>query len=142
MKEDYPILEEAIRLVGEGLSVTMPAKGKSMLPFIIGGKESVVMEKAAKVKRGDVVLAWVDDHRYVIHRIIDITDDQVTLMGDGNRAGKEHCLLTDIKARVTHVADEQGHKRYLYTWWRIFGAKCWYILLPIRRYLLAIYRRI
>lgn len=142
MKEDYPILEEAIRLVGEGISVTMPADGKSMLPFIIGGEESVIMEKAARVRRGDVVLAWVDDHRYVIHRIIAITGNHVTLMGDGNRAGREHCLLTDIKARVTHVVDKQGHKRFLYTWWRNIGARCWYLLLPIRRYLLAIYRRI
>ncbi|MBQ6377290.1 MAG: S24/S26 family peptidase [Prevotella sp.] len=142
MKEDYPILQEAIRLVDEGISVTMPADGKSMLPFIVGGKESVIMEKAVKVRRGDVVLAWVDDHRYVIHRILAITDDHVILMGDGNLASREHCLISDIKARVTHVVDNQGHKRFLYTWWRMIGAKCWYLLLPIRRYLLAIYRRI
>ena len=34
---DYDIIEEAIRLVREGVNVTLPVKGRSMLPFIIGG---------------------------------------------------------------------------------------------------------
>ena len=38
---DQIIIQEAIRLVEEGVSVTLPVKGNSMLPFIIGGKESV-----------------------------------------------------------------------------------------------------
>ena len=37
---DNEIIEEAIRLVREGVSVTLPVNGNSMLPFIIGGKES------------------------------------------------------------------------------------------------------
>jgi len=36
---DNEIIEEAIRLAREGVNVTLPVKGLSMLPFIIGGKE-------------------------------------------------------------------------------------------------------
>ena len=32
------IIEEAIRLVSEGVDVTLPVNGNSMLPFIIGGQ--------------------------------------------------------------------------------------------------------
>lgn len=42
---DSEIIEEAIRLVKEGVSVTLPVNGNSMLPFIIGGKESVILQQ-------------------------------------------------------------------------------------------------
>ena len=139
---DQIIIQEAIRLVEEGVSVTLPVKGNSMLPFIIGGKESVILQKPVQPKIGDVVLAWVEGSRFVIHRIIRIEGDQVTLMGDGNILGTERCLLSDVKALATHVVSAKGHIRYLYGWWRHCEAKVWWLLKPIRRYLLAIYRRL
>ena len=139
---DKEIIEEAIRLVREGVKVTFPVKGQSMLPFIIGGKESVILHRPGGiVDVGDVVLAWVDGNRYVVHRIIRIDGDHITLMGDGNLT-TEHCTLNDIKARVTHVVDAKDKTHYLYNRWRMLGAKVWYWLRPIRRYLLAIYRRL
>ncbi len=121
--------------------MTFSVKGQSMLPFIIGGKESVILRRPGVIDVGDVVLAWVDGNRYVIHRIIRIDDDRVTLMGDGN-VTTEHCMLGDIKARVTHVVSADNKKRDLYSRWRVSAAKLWYWLRPIRRYLLAIYRRL
>ena len=139
---DDTIIEEAIRLVGEGVCVTLPVNGHSMLPFIIGGQESVILQKPVQSKNGDVVLAWVNDGRYVVHRIIAIEGDAVTLMGDGNLSGTEHCALKDVKAKVTHVvgADEKPHD--LYCRWRRVAARLWWHLRPVRRYLLAIYRRL
>ena len=138
---DYDIIEEAIRLVREGVNVTLPVKGLSMLPFIIGGKESVILHRPGLIDVGDVVLAWVDGNRYVVHRIIKLDYDRVTLMGDGNLT-TEHCTLNDIKARVTHVVDDKERTHDLYNRWRMFGAKVWYWLRPVRRVLLAIYRRV
>lgn len=139
---DTIIIQEAIRLVDEGISVTFPVKGWSMLPFIIGGKESVILQKPATPKVGDVVLAWVEGCRYVVHRIIRCEGNQVTLMGDGNVAGMEHCTIDDVKAIATHVVDAAGRKHDLYCGWRRWAAKVWFRLLPIRRYLLAILRRV
>ena len=139
---DNEIIEEAIRLVREGVSVTLPVNGNSMLPFIIGGKESVILHGPGLTDVGDVVLAWVDGCRYVVHRIIRIDGDRVTLMGDGNLAGTEHCTLNDIKAIATHVVDAKERTHYLYNRWRKSAAKIWFRLRPMRRYLLAIYRRL
>ena len=141
--KDNDIIEEAVRLAREGVNVTLPVNGNSMLPFIIGGKESVILHSPGGiVDVGDVVLAWVDGNRYVVHRIIKLDYDRVTLMGDGNVAVTEHCRLNDIKARVTHVVDAKDKTHYLYNRWRKSAAKVWYWLRPIRRYLLAIYRRL
>ncbi len=139
---DNRIIEEAIKLVNEGLSVTFPVNGISMLPFIIGGKESVVLVKPGTPKIGDVVLAWVDGNRYVVHRIISIIGDDIMLMGDGNRVGHEFCQTKDIAARADYVVNEKGRRRYLYSKSQMFFSRLWFRLLPIRRYLLAIYKRI
>ena len=139
---DNEIIEEAVRLVREGVSVTLPVNGNSMLPFIIGGKESVILHGPGLIDVGDVVLAWVDGCRYVVHRIVRIDGERVTLMGDGNLVGTEHCLLNDIKARVTHVVSADNKERDLHNRWRMHAAKLWYWLRPVRRVLLAIYRRV
>ena len=142
MLTDNEIIGEAIRLVDEGVHVTFPVKGYSMLPFIIGWKESVILCKASRPRVGDVVLAWVNGSRYVLHRIIRIQGDRVTLMGDGNVAGTEHCSLSDVRALATHVVSAGGRKHYLYNKWRVRAARLWFRMRPVRRYILAIYRRI
>ena len=141
MISDDKILQEAIRLVGEGVSVTLPVNGRSMLPFIIGGKESVVLQKPVKLGVGDVVLAWADGCRYVVHRIIRIDGDRVTLMGDGNIAGVEHCRTDEVAAVAMAVVDTRGRHHPLYTPWRQHASRIWWRLLPVRRWILAVYRR-
>jgi hypothetical protein len=142
MITDKLIIEEASRLANEGVCVTLPVNGQSMLPFIIGGKESVILQKPEALEVGHVVLAWVDGTHYVVHRITQIDGEAVTLMGDGNLVGVEHCLLSDVRALATHVVDAKGHRHYLYTKWRMRGVRIWNALHPLRRYILGVYRRI
>ena len=52
---DNEIIEEAVRLVREDVNVTLPVKGLSMLPFIIGGKESVILHRPGLIDRKSVV---------------------------------------------------------------------------------------
>jgi len=138
---DNEIIQNAIALVNEGLRVTFPVKGYSMLPFIVGSKESVDLVKPEHLEVGHVVLAWVEGCRYVVHRIIRIEGKQVTLMGDGNIAGVEHCTLSDVAALAINVVTPQGKHHPLYAPWRIKASRLWWRLLPIRRWILAIYRR-
>jgi hypothetical protein len=49
--DDSAIIAEAIRLVSDGVSVTFPVNGRSMLPFIVGGRDSVVLEKPTDLRR-------------------------------------------------------------------------------------------
>ena len=139
-KDDALILSEAIRLVGEGVEVIFPVNGRSMRPFIEGGRDSVVLVRPTNVKPMDVVLAKTEDNRYVVHRVLEIAGDRVTLMGDGNLQGREHAECKQIYAKVTHVVHPNGYKRSLYTPFIQFVQKMWVSLLPLRRYLLKLYR--
>lgn len=99
MISDEKIIAEAIRLVDEGIAVTFPVNGCSMLPFIVGGEESVVLEKVDSLQVGDVVLANIQGH-YVVHRIVKLRGENVWLMGDGNLQQLEFCKLQNVKAIV------------------------------------------
>ena len=137
---DNEILAEAIRLVGEGIAVTFPVNGRSMLPFIVGGRESVILEKPRPAQVGDVVLAHIDNTRYVIHRVLKIEGENVTLMGDGNLYGVERCRTQDIKATATHVVGKDGKRRSLDSRQSRRRAALWLRLKPVRKWLLLVYR--
>ena len=138
---DEQIIQEAVRLVQDGVSVTFPVKGRSMLPFIIGGRESVILQKPGSLQRGQVVLAQVGPDRYVVHRIIKIEPDRITLMGDGNICGTESCTPSNVLAIATHVVDEKGKRRTLESKGQMFKARVWYVIRPLRRIILAVLRR-
>lgn len=135
------LLLDLIKLVNEGQRVILPVNGNSMLPFIIGGRESVELVKPKTVAVGDVVLAWINGCRFVVHRIIRIEGNQVQLMGDGNITAEEYCILSDVKARAEYVITPHGKRRYLYTPQRLRFSRLWSKLLPVRRWILAVYRR-
>ena len=86
------LLPEVKKILSEGLTVTLPVTGNSMLPFIIGGRESVVLQKpSAPLQKGEIVLAQIAPDSYVIHRIVDCRGGQIILMGDGNLSATEAC---------------------------------------------------
>jgi hypothetical protein len=138
---DELIIQEAVRLVQDGVSVTFPVKGRSMLPFIFGGRESVILQKPGSLQRGQVVLAQVGPDRYVVHRIIKIEPDRITLMGDGNICGTESCTPSNVLAIATHVVDEKGKRRTLESKGQMFKARVWFRIRPLRRIILAVLRR-
>lgn len=134
------ILGEARKMIAEGHPVTIRVKGVSMLPFIVGDRDSVRLVKPTNLKEGDIALAEIDEGHYVLHRIERIEPTRITLMGDGNLRGKEYCRRKDIAGKVDLIyrngkeinpssASEQRKVRL------------WLALSPIRRILLAILRR-
>lgn len=129
------MLEEAAQLMNEGREVSFTPLGSSMLPFIRGGKDSVTLSKCGPSEVGDIALVRLPGPRYVLHRIVEVKDGRITLMGDGNIAGTEQCGEGDVLGKVTSI--NRGRRTVIPG-----KARLWRSLKPIRRYLLAIYRRI
>ncbi len=135
-------LPEVVRMLDEGHTVTLRLRGFSMRPFLEDGRDKALLIKAVNPKKGDAVLAEVGNRHYVLHRIIRIEGDQVTLRGDGN-LGVEHCTLADIKGFAIgfYRKGRSNLDRTNSAKWRVYSF-FWTALYPIRRYLLAFYRRI
>lgn len=118
-----------------GKSVSMTPKGFSMLPFIRGERDSVVIGPVCEpLQVGDIILARIGS-RYVMHRIIALDADRITMMGDGNLRGVEHCLAGEVIGKVTEIVGSNGRHA------KPGKGTLWRHLLPFRRYLLAIYKR-
>lgn len=135
------LLDEVARLVAEGEAVALMTKGASMLPFIVGGRDSVVLVRPEELFPGMIVLAYVQGGRYVLHRILSVDGTKVVLMGDGNIKGVEVCAPADVKAVAVRISKPSGEvdclsKRHLRQ------AAIWKTLLPVRRWILAVYRRL
>ncbi len=134
-------MPEIIKLLNEGHTVTLTLRGYSMRPFLEDRRDKGLLVKAQNPAVGMPVLAEIEDKKYVLHRIVKIQGDNVTLRGDGN-LNTEHCKLTDIKGEAigfyrkgrTKIDSTKGMK------WTVYSV-LWTALLPVRRYLLAILRR-
>ena len=135
------LIPEIGKLIQEGTDVVFRPKGMSMLPFIKGGKDSVLLRKPEYLNRGDVVLAKTSSGDFVLHRIESMIGNVIILMGDGNLAGRERCTSADVIAVVVKIIrgdSEIDCKSVRY----MRRVQVWKNLLPVRRYLLAIYKRI
>jgi signal peptidase I len=130
------LLSEVERMLAAGRDVVLVPKGRSMLPFIRGEVDKVLLQRVpqSQLKVGNIVLAHVGE-RYVMHRIIDLKGDQVTLMGDGNLRGTELTMRSEIAGVVMEIITPDGRHRKPTSGW------LWRRLLPIRKYLLKIYRK-
>lgn len=135
------MLPEVARLVAQGDSVTLRVKGTSMLPFIRGGRDSVTLVSVDGIKDYDIVLAEVAKDVYVLHRVVGTEGDHVILMGDGNVSGQERCHRDKVLAKAAWIF-RNGRKVDCMSSRHLAAARLWRLLLPLRRYILAIYRRL
>lgn len=46
------LFDDVVSMLSKGHTVTLRAKGNSMFPFIIGGRDCVVLQKAVAYRRG------------------------------------------------------------------------------------------
>jgi hypothetical protein len=132
---------EVVGLVKQSRAVTISAKGTSMYPFIRPLRDKVVLSAPEGVTVGDIVLALLDNGHYVLHRVTSIDGETLCLMGDGNICSGEQCEMSDILAKATHIV--RGGKQVSTASSREQAiARLWRMLLPVRRYLLFILRRL
>lgn len=141
------LFSEVLDMLKQGKKVMIPAKGVSMLPLIKGGRDKIILEgmtascqeKPSEAKVGDIVL-FEYKGMYLIHRIISIKDGIARIQGDGVCNRVEECPVDKIYGRVTDII--KGSRTINPNGkWRRFLSKIW-LILPLRRYILAIYKRL
>lgn len=139
--ENKEILPEIEGLVRDGLEVVFVPKGSSMSPFIKGGVDRVLITKAESIAEGDIVLALTKQGSHVLHRVEKVDGNMLILMGDGNLIGRERCRREDVIGKAVKIM-KKDREIDCQSPLHLRKAAIWRSLLPIRRYLLAIYRRL
>lgn len=138
--ENSIFLPKVIALTQEGKLVKINGSGNSMRPFIEHHRDNLVFGKVDSISVGDVILAEVTPDHYVCHRIVKVENGIVTMRGDGNPVGTETFPIENVRAKLVKI-ERKGKIYDLRTSkvWKVYSA-IWPKLLPIRRYLLALYR--
>ena len=137
---------DVLEVLRQGKRVTIPVKGFSMLPFIRGSKDLVVLEQAGEdLKADDIVLFHIgpeDGGRYVMHRILSVDGDAVDIMGDGVPKAHEHVHRNQILAKAVEILRNGKRSVDPYSPGQLSLVHFWQWLRPVRRYLLFIYRHL
>ena len=127
------------QVVADGKTAVISVKGYSMRPFLEHLRDRVKLAPWEELQVGDAVLAEINPGHFVLHRIIAIDGEQLTLMGDGNIRGTEQCRTKDVCGVVTEYLRPNGHVLLASDRRLQRRIRIWRRLLPIRRGLLFIY---
>ena len=142
-KDKGLMMEEIAQLISEGKNVSITAKGYSMNPFVRHMEDTLTIGpfEDSNIKKGTAALVRTTKGDYVFHRIIERKGDWLLLEGDGNIGIKEKAT-TDGVIGIMHSITRGGR---IYTsesrCWKIYSW-IWMVLRPVRRYPLAIWRRL
>lgn len=121
-------------------SVRITVRGNSMRPHLVHERDHVLLKKPDVVHVGDIAFAEISPDHFVLHRVIQINGNHVTLRGDGNVVGTEQCSLSNICGVVTGFirkgrTEPESINTLCYRLYTCF----WMHSLPFRRYLLKLH---
>lgn len=124
-------VEELLR---EGNNVSIKVRGYSMYPFLIPGKDSVIVEPAAGMdafKRGEVLLYRRATGLLVLHRVWKVKNDGLYFVGD-NQMEIEGPL--DRKQVIGKMVSFEKNGRYHDVSWAPYyiSSRVWLFLRPLR----------
>lgn len=126
-------------MLAEGREVQLLVKGYSMRPLLRSERDTVVLApyRGECLQVSDVVL-FRYRNRHVLHRIVHIHGDRLTLEGDGNYRLQERCTTADVVAVVQRIIRPSGRVIACQSWRWHLVSRTWRMLPPLaRRYLLA-----
>ena len=93
-------------LLREGYQLKICPEGRSMVPFLIGGRDEAVLSVPSTdyvFKKNDIVLFRFDDGIHVLHRICRINKRGIYTLGDGNTAEEGPIQSEDVLAVADYI---------------------------------------
>ena len=134
MEQENVVVYRDLDALKDGKVIALVPQGISMLPFIKGGVDQVYLLKKDRVAVGDIVLVEYQG-KHILHRVYAVDGEKITLMGDGNLEGTEQVAADEVMGKVVDIVHDGRHLKPKKAW-------LWRHLLPIRRYLLKIHRKL
>ena len=136
--ELFPIIKELLDCNNQAI---FTISGISMLPFLGSYRDQVLVSKKDfyNLKKGEIILFKSYDDNYILHRIYSVTKNGYITMGDGNLHYDREIKINQIIGVVEKVYRKNKEIDCTNKLWNILS-KIWMILVPIRKYLLRIYR--
>lgn len=110
--------------------------GDSMLPLIRQGRDLIVIERSqGRLKKYDVPLYRRDSGQYVLHRILQVREQDYVICGD-NRWAKEYGITDRHILGVLTALVRNGKELPVSDWRYRLYVHLWCDLFPLRAFLL------
>jgi len=115
LKEYWELIELSIANGGE---FRLYHKGISMMPLLRQGVDSVVLVSPDNIKKYDIVMYRRDNGDMVMHRIVKMKSNQLTMCGDNHfeleKGIRPEQVLAKVKGiyRGEEYVDIENNKRY------------------------------
>ena len=124
----------------EGSEISFVPSGMSMYPFIVGGRDTVILSAPRDISKGDIVAARIPPHgECVLHRVYKVYGRKLTLMGDANLEAVEKCTLGDVVAKAVAIV-RNGRRVSLSARRERLAAAAWIAMRPVRKPVLYVVR--
>ena len=115
--------------------------GTGMMPLLRPGRDRVIVDRTHYIRRGDIVLFRYAG-RYILHRVLDPSGEKIVIRGDGVPEGCEYPSREEVFGRVKRIIKKGERPVDPYTGGRMAVWRIWELMRPLRRYMLALYRRL
>jgi len=133
-----------IPIMREGYQLKICPKGRSMIPFLVGGRDEAVLSIPSddyKFKKNDIVLYKLDDGLHVLHRICRINKKGIYILGDFRASIEGPFKREDIIAVADYIIRkgrklDDSNRKY------ILCVKIWRVLRPFRLLIYIMYSAI
>lgn len=80
--------------------LSLRVQGNSMCPFLHDGEDTVTLRKPGTLRKGDIVV-FERGGRYLMHRIVKISDGYIDTLGDNLSTPETRIPLQNVVAVVT-----------------------------------------
>ncbi|MBO5069686.1 MAG: S24/S26 family peptidase [Roseburia sp.] len=133
-----PVLRE---LLGEGKEVSLTITGNSMAPFLVHGRDVVVIANPdGNWKKGDIALFQRKTSQYILHRICRVDKNgNCFFIGDGQQIVEGPIAPEQIFGKIV-AARRKGKWEKPGTFWWEFFRHIWLYIVPLRPICHRVYR--
>ena len=128
MKELAPVIEQS---VNQGKQVKFTVTGNSMFPLFANRRDQVIVEKAESISKYDIVLHLREDGHYILHRVIGVKGNMLTIAGDNETVKERNVDSSRVIAKVTSFV-RKGEGCNLNSFWYKLYCRIWLAVFPFR----------
>lgn len=122
------VLDQTLRLGGQ---LCLVVTGNSMRPFLRPEEDRVLLCKAKKIRKGDIVLYRRNNGAYILHRAVKVGATEFYAAGDAQGWREGPIPLTRTEGVVWEI--HRGNKCIRAdSWFFQMGSRIWMAMFPLR----------
>lgn len=120
LNDAIPIMLDMLK---NGNTVSLVVKGNSMFPFLISGRDKVLLAPVTSpLKKGDIVLYKNRNGKYALHRISKIDKQgNLEIIGDGQLVADYPVCFDNIVAKVERITRKGKELYNKSATWKLFS---------------------